>query len=346
MTAPRGEGMAAMTTAWGRGLATVTDDGTVLDTWFREVGLGDEPMPEKFEAYTTAERHDDVRRVHIRAVQLTIDTDDKPAGASDAYLRLHLLSHRLMQAAPAEPRRSVRSAGERGLDEPRSDAGGRHRGAAVARAPVGCDPHRARRRQVPAHDRLRGADRRADRRRRPCAPRRTPRRGHHRDARGVLQLQRRHARHEHGRRSHLARRRSSATAATSAAARASWARCPAAATNRSRSANGACSAPRPASASASATNAWWRPVCTSRPARWSPSTVPQGIDVVKAKLLSGKGGLLYRRNSHIRRRRGLPPQRRSGTASTPTSTRTDRYLGPDRPISPPGSFPSRKPGRK
>jgi 2,3,4,5-tetrahydropyridine-2-carboxylate N-succinyltransferase len=89
--------MTTSTTAWGRGLATIADDGTVLDTWFREVGLGEEPMPEKFEAYTTAERHDEVRRVHVRAVQLTIDTGDKPAGASDAYLRLHLLSHRLLQ---------------------------------------------------------------------------------------------------------------------------------------------------------------------------------------------------------------------------------------------------------
>ncbi|MEN9644941.1 MAG: hypothetical protein RL238_1610 [Actinomycetota bacterium] len=86
-----------MATAWGRGLATVTDDGTVLDTWFREVGLGEEPMPETFEAYTTGERYDDVRGVHINAVQRTIDTDAAPADASDAYLRLHLLSHRLMK---------------------------------------------------------------------------------------------------------------------------------------------------------------------------------------------------------------------------------------------------------
>jgi 2,3,4,5-tetrahydropyridine-2-carboxylate N-succinyltransferase len=78
-------------------LATITDDGTVLDTWFRELGLGDELQPEKFEAYTTAERRDDVRRVHVRAVQVHLDTDDKPADASDAYLRLHLLSHRLVQ---------------------------------------------------------------------------------------------------------------------------------------------------------------------------------------------------------------------------------------------------------
>ena len=86
-----------MATAWGRGLATITEDGTVLDTWFREVGLGEEPMPETFEAYTTGERYDDVRGVHIKAVQLTIDTDAAPASASDAYLRLHLLSHRLMK---------------------------------------------------------------------------------------------------------------------------------------------------------------------------------------------------------------------------------------------------------
>ena len=45
-----------MTAAWGRGLATITDDGTVLDTWFRECGLGDEPMPEVFDGYSIAER--------------------------------------------------------------------------------------------------------------------------------------------------------------------------------------------------------------------------------------------------------------------------------------------------
>ncbi|MDO8361339.1 MAG: 2,3,4,5-tetrahydropyridine-2,6-dicarboxylate N-succinyltransferase, partial [Actinomycetota bacterium] len=86
-----------MTAAWGRGLATITPDGTVLDTWFRELGLGDEPRPEFFDVYSTAERRDDMRGVSVRAVRLHIDTDDKPADASDAYLRLHLLSHRHVQ---------------------------------------------------------------------------------------------------------------------------------------------------------------------------------------------------------------------------------------------------------
>jgi 2,3,4,5-tetrahydropyridine-2-carboxylate N-succinyltransferase len=85
-----------MTTAWGRGLATVTDDGQVLDTWFREVGLGDEADPQRFADYAAAERRDDLRGVNIRAVRLSIDTSAKPADATDAYLRLHLLSHRLM----------------------------------------------------------------------------------------------------------------------------------------------------------------------------------------------------------------------------------------------------------
>ena len=44
-----------MTTAWGRGLATVTDDGQVLDTWFREVGLGDETDPQRVADYAAAE---------------------------------------------------------------------------------------------------------------------------------------------------------------------------------------------------------------------------------------------------------------------------------------------------
>ena len=86
-----------MTAAWGRGLATVTSDGQVLDTWFREFGLGEPTNPGVVDEYRLAERHDAVRGVDVRAVAITIDTDDAPADASDAYLRLHLLSGRAMQ---------------------------------------------------------------------------------------------------------------------------------------------------------------------------------------------------------------------------------------------------------
>ena len=64
-----------------------------------------------------------------------------------------------------------------------------------------------RRRQVPADDRLRRAAGRAHRRRRPRAARGAPLAGHHRHARGLLQLQRRHPRHLDGRGPHRAGRR-------------------------------------------------------------------------------------------------------------------------------------------
>ena len=91
-----------MTTAWGHGLATITTtDGNVLDTWFRELGLGSPPLPGESDGipaeYRAAERQDEVRRVEVRAVAIEIDTADAPASASDAYLRLHLLSHRLVR---------------------------------------------------------------------------------------------------------------------------------------------------------------------------------------------------------------------------------------------------------
>ncbi|HQV57254.1 MAG TPA: 2,3,4,5-tetrahydropyridine-2,6-dicarboxylate N-succinyltransferase [Ilumatobacteraceae bacterium] len=76
--------------AWGRGLATATADGTVLDTWFYELGLDQPKLPGR----DLVQRSDDVRGVTIRPVELSIDTDQAPQSASDAYLRLHLLSHR------------------------------------------------------------------------------------------------------------------------------------------------------------------------------------------------------------------------------------------------------------
>lgn len=91
-----------MTAAWGRGLATVTADGVVLDTWFREFGLGEPAVAGVTDEYRAAERHDDVRGVDVRAVAITIDTATAPADASDAYLRLHLLSGRLMQPRTIE----------------------------------------------------------------------------------------------------------------------------------------------------------------------------------------------------------------------------------------------------
>ncbi len=81
--------------AWGFGLATITDDGVTLDTWYPEPALvslrsGGCLRPAELEALVGK---DEVRRVRRELVQVGIDLDAPPADASDAYLRLHLLSH-------------------------------------------------------------------------------------------------------------------------------------------------------------------------------------------------------------------------------------------------------------
>ncbi|WP_316669864.1 2,3,4,5-tetrahydropyridine-2,6-dicarboxylate N-succinyltransferase [uncultured Propionibacterium sp.] len=84
----------ATRTAWGWGLATVHDSGQTLDAWFPSPALGepaDEPAPS-----CLVEGRDESRRVSTRVRRVTIDLDAAPAEVDDAYLRLHLLSHRLV----------------------------------------------------------------------------------------------------------------------------------------------------------------------------------------------------------------------------------------------------------
>ena len=91
------------------GLATLAADGTVLDTWFPAPELLADPGPAGTERLT-AERAaellgpvaaealgaDERRHVEVVAVRTVIaSVDDKPLDTHDAYLRLHLLSHRL-----------------------------------------------------------------------------------------------------------------------------------------------------------------------------------------------------------------------------------------------------------
>ncbi|MFD4115980.1 2,3,4,5-tetrahydropyridine-2,6-dicarboxylate N-succinyltransferase [Streptomyces niveus] len=99
------------TGAVAAGLATVTEDGTVLDTWFPAPALSDEPGPagtQRLGADRAAELLGDAARkavgpdprrgVEVVAVVTVIASlDDKPLDAHDAYLRLHLLSHRLVK---------------------------------------------------------------------------------------------------------------------------------------------------------------------------------------------------------------------------------------------------------
>jgi 2,3,4,5-tetrahydropyridine-2-carboxylate N-succinyltransferase len=96
--------------AQGAGLATFTDGGQVLDTWYIHPALGTHPTsgtesisPGAIEDATgvSAVRvvgRDEVRNVVVHGVVTTIaDLQAPPADTHDVYLRLHLLSHRLVQ---------------------------------------------------------------------------------------------------------------------------------------------------------------------------------------------------------------------------------------------------------
>ncbi|MEI2733242.1 MAG: 2,3,4,5-tetrahydropyridine-2,6-dicarboxylate N-succinyltransferase [Dermatophilaceae bacterium] len=84
--------------AWALGLVTETMDGQVLDAWYPEPHLGDDyddqqPFPPDLLALCAV---DDDRGVRVRTTGLSIDLDSAPSLVADAYLRLHLLSHRLV----------------------------------------------------------------------------------------------------------------------------------------------------------------------------------------------------------------------------------------------------------
>ena len=86
--------------AWGYGLATVTTDGTVLDTWYPAPALGPADTEDPYgppAELAAAAKEDPRRSVRAQVVYVTIDLDAPPADPSDAYLRLHLLSHRLVR---------------------------------------------------------------------------------------------------------------------------------------------------------------------------------------------------------------------------------------------------------
>jgi 2,3,4,5-tetrahydropyridine-2-carboxylate N-succinyltransferase len=83
-------------TAWGHGLVTRTADGTLLDAWYPSPQLGEPDGSSPVELDKLA-GVDDVRGVTREVVTTVADLDGAPADAADVYLRLHLLSHRLVQ---------------------------------------------------------------------------------------------------------------------------------------------------------------------------------------------------------------------------------------------------------
>ena len=94
-----------MTAAAGFGLATIAGDGTVLDAWFPSPELGAySPSGTTRIAATDAPADlaalvgpDPDRGVDVVAIRTVTVLTDKPADTFDAYLRLHLISHRLIE---------------------------------------------------------------------------------------------------------------------------------------------------------------------------------------------------------------------------------------------------------
>lgn len=88
--------MSAAGRAFGYGIATIANDGAVLDTYFHHLGLGTSPSSAAPDL-SRFEGTDEIRKVSKKSVSLEIEINKAPTSVSDVYLRLHLLSHRLVK---------------------------------------------------------------------------------------------------------------------------------------------------------------------------------------------------------------------------------------------------------
>ncbi|WP_297628508.1 2,3,4,5-tetrahydropyridine-2,6-dicarboxylate N-succinyltransferase [Nocardia sp.] len=89
------------------GLATITANGTVLDTWYPYPELSDvtdtgskrlDASDVEYAKFAEVAGVDEARRVEVVVVRTSIaDLSAPPVDTHDAYLRLHLLSHRLVR---------------------------------------------------------------------------------------------------------------------------------------------------------------------------------------------------------------------------------------------------------
>jgi 2,3,4,5-tetrahydropyridine-2-carboxylate N-succinyltransferase len=87
----------APSTAHGHGLATLDAEGSVLDVWFPAPALGRSDGSEAPESLRALEGADETRGVRreVRLVEIA-DLSAPPASTEDVWLRLHLLSARLV----------------------------------------------------------------------------------------------------------------------------------------------------------------------------------------------------------------------------------------------------------
>jgi 2,3,4,5-tetrahydropyridine-2-carboxylate N-succinyltransferase len=87
--------------AWGHGLATIAQDGSVLDVWFPEPALGEAPKSD-LQWFSPRELDelvgvDELRNVRTEVIRTEIELSLPVNSTQDAYLRLHLLSHLLVK---------------------------------------------------------------------------------------------------------------------------------------------------------------------------------------------------------------------------------------------------------
>ena len=94
--------MSTATSAWAHGLATVSTDsateGSVLDVWFPHPHLGERPADDEApRELVEATGSDHARRIRREVVTVEIaDLAAAPTTTAEVWLRLHLLSHRLV----------------------------------------------------------------------------------------------------------------------------------------------------------------------------------------------------------------------------------------------------------
>ena len=84
----------AQQSAFGIGIATQNEAGQILECWFHTLGLGTKSGTDKYPELLTT---DEIRKV--KRINLSIEIDlNKPAkDVADVYLRLQLLSHRIVK---------------------------------------------------------------------------------------------------------------------------------------------------------------------------------------------------------------------------------------------------------
>jgi len=83
--------------AYGFGVATENQSGQTLDCYFYSLGLGSKPENNQINNFKSQVGEDSIRKIKKVLVEIIIDLANAPKDVADVYLRLHLLSHRLVK---------------------------------------------------------------------------------------------------------------------------------------------------------------------------------------------------------------------------------------------------------